>query len=119
MNPITLDEIDHIRPSLFHLVNDLNFESRAFQDARRSRRRHQLESQLHEQSRDFRHMRLIAIVHADENVSCRRQLVARRNLRLRKRLAEILRHAHHFARRLHLRTEYRINTGKLRPRKHR
>src|SRR5205814_9763403 len=85
----------------------------------RARRRDQPESHLMEPARDRGHATLVGIVDGDEDRSLRRQYVVRRQLRLAERAAKRIGDAHHFTRRPHLGTEYRIELPEFVERKNR
>ena len=87
--------------------------------ARPFQRGHDLETQAHKLPRQQSRLSFIDIVDTDERLSACRQRQTRAHHRLAIGLAKRFANAHHFAGRMHLRTQNRINAGKLRKRKDR
>ena len=102
-----------------HLEDDVDVEAVRAQVGGRAARGDQLEPELREIAGDRHQVRLVVVVDADERRAALRQPLTDRQLRLGERDAEAARPAHHFAGRLHLRPENRVDAREADERKHR
>ena len=119
LDALALDEVHGIRTALVHLKHALHDQPRTLERVGRAFRGHDLEAQMHVTPRQRDGRLLVVILHGKEDGAARGQDLAGRELRLRKSLAKVACHAHHFAGRFHLRPEDGIDARELRPWKHR
>src|ERR1700722_14692856 len=116
---IVFYHIDDVRATLAHFVDPPAGHARLLEPRRRAARRRKLETALDQHFREHHGARLVAVPHADEAQSVRRQDHPGGGLCLGIGLAEGMSGAHHLAGGLHFRTQDRIRLGELDERKHR
>src|ERR1035438_4372373 len=116
---LTLDEVNHVGASFFHLVHAFNSQARVFENLRRAVSCDQAESEFDEALCNFGNEGLVAIVCAYEDTARGRQDLSGGGLRFGESFAEAVGYAHHFAGGFHLGAEHSINAGELAPGKYR
>ena len=99
------DAVEHVGPAFVKFENFLHFDFRFRQCLGRSARRNNSEAELHKFARHRNNGFLVAVFDANEDVAFFRQRRRCRHLRFRVGQAKIDIHSHHFASRLHFRTE--------------
>src|SRR5688572_15588100 len=103
------DVVGHVRPSLVHLVHDIDVQTMRAEKRGGATRCGQGEPELREISRNRQHRLLVAVVHADEHAALLGQALSRAHHRFAEGRAEVVGTAHDFAGGLHLRAEDRID----------
>ena len=106
-------------PTLVHLEHALGRDAAGAQVARGSLGAEHPEAQRVEPARDGNQVRLVVIVHGDEDAAFVGQRAVRRDLGLGERHPERVGDAHHLAGGPHLRPEHEIHTLQLAEGEHR
>src|ERR1035438_5036490 len=113
LDAVALDQINNVRTAFLDLEHPFHYQPRSLKRIGSALSGDDLEAEVYIPARQFNCSRLVIVVDGEKDRTLRRKHMPGRKLGLRKRLAESGRHAHHLARRLHLRAQNRIDTGKL------
>src|SRR5271165_5557447 len=102
VQPLALDEVDHVGATFFHLVDAFDLQARVFENLRGAVGGDDAEAEFDKALRDFGNEGLVAIVGTEENATRCWQDLSGCGLRLGKSLSEAVGHAHDFSCGFHL-----------------